>query len=305
MITPMRPNELVDYTAWQTHIDSLMAAGVDGLFCGGSSGEFFGLHREEREVSLRFCRQAVNGRVPVYGNVGCIGTRDTVALARVAEYVGIDVIVVVTPYYLQISQDELTDHYIEVCRAVRLPVLAYNFPAHGGTPLAPATLGRIAAACPNLSGVKDSSGDLALGMAYRDCADDRKLPVLVGPEDLLVAALDTQLAGCVTALANLAPRLFVDLYRAWREGRRGDVDRLQALAKGMFDWVLAHTFPSMIKEAMAMAGRPVGACRKPIGAVPSAARERLAAGLRQLREQGYLDEPTGRGTEPISSPARA
>jgi len=305
MITPMRADELVDYTAWQRHIDWLIAAGVDGLFCGGSSGEFFALHREEREVSLRFCRQAVNGRVPVYGNVGCIGTRDTVALARVAESVGIDVIVVVTPYYLQVSQDELADHYIEVCRAVRLPVLAYNFPAHGATPLAPATLGRIAEACPNLVGVKDSSGDLALGIAYRDCAGDRGLPVLVGPENLLVAALDHQLAGCVTALANIAPRLFVDLYRAWREGRRGDADRLHALVTGMCDWVLAHTFPSMIKEAMAMAGRPVGACRKPIGAVPSAARQRLAAGLRQLREQGYLDEPTGRRTEPISSPARA
>ena len=54
-----------------------------------------------------------------------------------------------------------------------------------------------------------------------------------------------------------------------------------------------------------MIGRPVGACRKPIGAVPPAARERLAAGIQQLREQGYLDEPTGRGTESLSSPARA
>src|SRR5206468_11381614 len=110
MITPMRPNELIDYTAWQTHIDSLIAAGVDGLFCGGSSGEFFALDREEREVTLRFCRQSVNGRVPVYGNVGCITTRDTVSLARVAESVGIDVIVVITPYYLKASQDELVEH---------------------------------------------------------------------------------------------------------------------------------------------------------------------------------------------------
>src|SRR5206468_3959526 len=97
------------------------------------------------------------------------------------------------------------DHYIEVCRAVRLPVLAYNFPHHGATGLAPATLGRIAAACPNLVGVKDSSGDLELGIAYRDCADDRKLPVLVGPENLLIPALDNGLTGSVSGLANIAP----------------------------------------------------------------------------------------------------
>ncbi len=305
MITPFRDDERVDYTAWQNLIDTLIAAGVDGVFCGGSSGEFFALDREQREVGLRFCRQAVNGRVPVYGNVGCITTRDTVSLARVAEAEGVDVLVIVTPYYLKVSQDELADHYIEVCRAVRRPVLAYNFPPHGGTELAPSTLGRIAAACPNLAGVKDSSGVLDLGIAYRDSAPERKLPVLVGPENLIVSALDNGLAGTVTALANIAPRLFVDLYRAWREGRRDEADRLQAVVTGMCGWVLAHTFPSMIKEALAMAGRPAGACRKPIGAVPPAARERLAAGLQLLREQGYLDEPTRPGAESLSSPARA
>lgn len=305
MVTPMRADEGIDYTAWQKHIDRLIAAGVDGVFCGGSSGEFFALDREEREVSLRFCLQAVNGRVPLFGNVGCITTRDTVSLARAVESMGIDVIVVITPYYVKASQDELADHYIEVCRAVPLPVLAYNFPGHGGTGLAPATLGRIAAACPNLAGVKDSSGDLDLAMAYRDCAGERKLPVLIGSEDLIVKALDSGLAGSVNALANVAPRLFVDLYRAYREGRRADAERLQSLAAGMVGWVLAHTFPSMIKEAMAIAGRPAGPCRKPIGEVPPALRESLAAGLQTLREQGYLDEPTRPGTESISSPARA
>jgi len=305
MITPFRDDERIDFSAWQRLIDSLVAAGVDGLFCGGSSGEFFALDAEERQVTLRFCRQAANGHVPVYGNVGCITTRDTVALARVAEAAGVDVLVVVTPYYLKASQDELAEHYIEVCRAVRAPVLAYNFPPHGGTELAPATLGRIAERCENLVGIKDSSGRLDLGVAYRDCAAGRRLLVLVGPENLIVDALDNGLTGTVTALANIAPRLFVDLYRALREGRRDDAGRLQALVTGMCGWVLAHTFPSMLKEAMNMIGRPMGACRKPIGAVPPQARERLGAGIEQLRAEGYIDEPIGRGTESLSSPARA
>jgi 4-hydroxy-tetrahydrodipicolinate synthase len=305
MVTPFREDERIDYDAWQLLIDRLVSAGVDGLFCGGSSGEFFALSMEERQVTLRFCKQAVANRVPFFGNVGCITTRDTITLARAAEADGVDVLVVVTPYYLKASQDELAEHYIEVCRSVRAPVLAYNFPPHGGTELAPATLGRITARCENLVGIKDSSGNLDLGIAYRDVAGDRKMPVLVGPENLIVTALDNGLAGTVTALANIAPRLFVDLYRAYRDGRRADADRLQALVTGMCGWVLAHTFPSMLKEALRMIGRPVGPCRKPIGAVPPEARERLAAGIEQLRAEGYIDEPTGRGTESLSSPARA
>jgi 4-hydroxy-tetrahydrodipicolinate synthase len=305
MVTPFHGDERVDYGAWQCLVDSLIGAGVDGLFCGGSSGEFFALTAEERQVTLRFCRQAVAGRVPLYGNVGCITTRDTFALARVAEAEGVDVLVVVTPYYAKLSQDELADHYIEICHAVHTPVLAYNFPPHGGTELAAETLGRIVARCENLVGIKDSSGNLDLGIAYRDCAPGRTMPVLVGPENLIISALDNRLTGTVTALANIAPRLFVDLYRAWRAGERAEADRLQALVTGMCGWVLAHTFPSMLKEAMRMIGRPMGPCRKPIGAVPPEARDRLAAGIQILREQGYIDEPTGRGTESISSPARA
>jgi 4-hydroxy-tetrahydrodipicolinate synthase len=127
----------------------------------------------------------------------------------------------------------------------------------------------------------------------------------VGPENLIIQALDNRLAGTVTALANIAPRLFVDLYRAYREDRRADAQRLQSLVDSMCDWVLAHTFPGMLKEAMRLAGRPAGVCRKPVGPVPPKAREQLVRGLEILRREGYLDEPTGRGTEPISTPARA
>ena len=229
MMTPFCQDERIDYNAWQSLIDTLIAAGVDGLFCGGSSGEFFALHTRRAEVTLRFCRQAVNGRVPLYGNVGCITTRDTVALARVAEAEGIDIIVVVTPYYLRASQHELADHYIEVCRAVRVPVLAYNFPPHGATGLAPDTLSLIADALPKPRPASRTPAAISTSESPTATAPPAAhMPVLVGPENLIVTALDNGLAGTVTALANIAPRLYVDLYRAYREGRRADADRLQS-----------------------------------------------------------------------------
>src|SRR6202035_1614580 len=103
LVTPFQDDERIDYSAWQTIIDTLIAAGVDGLFAAGSQGESYALGLEERIVALRFCKQAVAGRVTLYGNVGCITTRDTVQLAQQAEAIGIDAIVVVTPYYIQPS----------------------------------------------------------------------------------------------------------------------------------------------------------------------------------------------------------
>ena len=288
LVTPFQPNERIDCGAWQRLIDRMIAAGVHGLFVGGSSGEFYALDPEERAVTLRFCVQAAARRVPLFANVGCITTRETVRLADAAQGMGVDVIVVITPFYVKPTQDELVDHYTEVCRAVRLPVLAYNFPQHGGVELLPETLGRIAARCDNLLGLKDSGGVLEQSVAYRTCAPGREMAVFIGPEAILLEAWQRGCAGAVTACANIAPRLYVDLYRAFREGRAEEARRLQALAAELGEAVGLHTFPGVLKEAMRMVGTPVGDCRKPIGPMPEDARRKLAAVVGHLKGEGCL-----------------
>jgi 4-hydroxy-tetrahydrodipicolinate synthase len=314
LVTPFRADERIDYGAWQALIDAHLAAGVDGLFAGGSSGEFYALDAQERTVMLRFCRQAAAGRVPVYGNVGATTTRATIRLAQAAQADAVDVLVVVTPYYLHPTQEELEEHYVEVCRAVRAPVLAYNFPPHGGVELLPQTLGRIAARCENLAGIKDSSGRLEQTVAYRDAglpsADGQAgrptpLAVFMGNEPLILEALRRGCAGTVSAYANVAPRLFTDLYRAFREGRNEDAGRLQGLVTALAATVRLHTFPSAIKEAMRLAGRPVGLCRRPIGPVPDPASQGIEAAVAALKQEGYIDEPAGGRAESLSAPARA
>jgi 4-hydroxy-tetrahydrodipicolinate synthase len=217
----------------------------------------------------------------------------------------VDVLVVVTPYYLHPTQAEFEEHYVEVCRAVRAPVLAYNFPHHGGVQLLPETLGRIGARCENLVGIKDSSGNLEQTVAYRTCVPGRELAVFMGNEPLNLAAWRQGCVGCVAAYANVAPRLFTDFYRAFREGRKAEAERLQGLVTALAATVSLHTFPSVIKEAMRLAGRPVGLCRRPIGPVPTPASERIEAAVAALKEEGYIDEPAGGRAEPVSAPARA
>jgi len=288
IVTPFRADERIDYNAWQRIIDLLLAAGVHGLFLCGSSGEFHALDFEERTVALRFCRQAAAFRVPVYANVGCVTTRETIRLAQFAQAEGVDVMAVVTPYYARVSQRELLDHYCEVCRSVRLPVIAYNFPQHGGSELLPETVGRIAAACPNFVGIKDASGNLEQTAAYRTCAPGRELTVLVGPETLFLEALQAGCAGAISCAMNIAPKLFLDLYNAFRSGNREEAARLQVLATLLGEAQGLHTFPSPAKEALNMIGIPAGACRKPIEPMPEEARRELSLVLDRLRDEGYI-----------------
>ena len=293
LVTPFRENERIDYTAWQVMIDMLIHSGVHGLFVAGSQGEFYALDMEERTVAMRFCKQAIAGRVPVYANVGCITTRDTVALALQAQALDVDAIVVVTPYYVMPTQQELVEHYVEVCRAVRLPVMAYNFPLHGGVGIEAATITQIARQCRNLIGLKDSSGRLEQAVAYRKAVTDREFLVFTGGDHVLLPALEAGCAGTVTASANLAPRLFVDMYEAFRAGNRSEAARLQALATELGSVILSHTFPAVIKEALAMVGLPMGPCRKPVGHMPPDARRKVAGVLEHLKREGCLPSAVG------------
>ncbi len=287
---------MIDYAAWQLLIDQQIAAGVDGIFATGGQGEFFSLTLEERIVALRFCRQAVNKRVPLYGNVGCVTTRQSIDLAQKAEAEGIDYAVVITPYYIKPTESELVDHYVEICRAVHIPVLAYNIPERTGLELTPAMTARIAAQCENFVGLKDSSGKLDQLPEFVAIGRERPFSVFMGRDHMILPALKLGCAGAVTACANVAPKAFVDLYRAFRQGDLQEAARLQSLIDPLRQAFALHTFPSVVKEAMNRIGLPAGPCRRPVGPMPAEARARLDAVLEKLREERLLPEATA-GTQ--------
>jgi len=286
VITPFREDELIDYSAWQELIEILIASGVHGLFVIGGQGEFFALDEEEREVATRFCVQAVAGRVPVYANVGAVTTRQTIRLAEKAEADGVDYLVIVTPYYVRPSADELVDHYAEVCRSVRVPVLAYNIPERTGVELTPAALRQIAEAQENFVGLKDSSGKLDQIPQYLEA----NLAVFIGRDHMILEGLKRGCVGAVTACANVAPGAFVDLYNAYEAGNLEEAQRLQRLVEPLRQAFSLATFPSVVKEAMKMAGLPAGRCRRPVGPMPVAARAQLTPVLEKLRGEGYIPE---------------
>lgn len=286
LVTPFRQDERIDYQGWQDLIELQISSGVHGLFVIGGQGEFFALTEEEREVAARFCAQTVAGRVPVYANVGAVTTQQTIRLAQMAEAEGVDYLVVITPYYLRPSPEELLEHYTEVCHSVHVPVLAYNIPERTGVELAPATLRRIRELSENFVGLKDSSGKLDQIPDYLAAG----LAVFIGRDHMILAGLERGCVGAVTACANVAPRAFVDLYNAFQAGDLEKAACLQSLVEPLRQAFSLATFPSVVKEAMNMLGLPGGRCRRPVGPMPPEARAKLAVILEKLQEEGYAPE---------------
>ena len=115
--------------------------------------------------------------------------------------------------------------------------------------------------------------------------DIRHLAAFTAADHLCLPALDAGCAGTSTASATVAPRLFVDLHQAFRTGDLVTAGRLQSLASSLG---AVHTSPAVTKEALALLGVPVGRCRKPVGALTTEMRRKLASTLEQLKAAGVL-----------------
>src|SRR5918912_3011329 len=228
MVTPFDERGEVDLTSTEAVVERFIEAGVDGISPLGSTGEFSHLTGEERKRFAEEVVGIVGGRVPLVVGVGSSGTREAVELARHAEGVGADSVLVVSPFYWKASEEGLFRHFAAVAGAVEIPVVVYNLPMLTGIDLSPSLIARIAAECPNVSGLKETVTEYfhTVGVLREVKRVRPDFPVLAGWEDLILPSLLAGADGSICAFANVAPELFVDLVRA---AHKGDLDRAAQL----------------------------------------------------------------------------
>ena len=116
------------------------------------------------------------------------------------------------------------------------------------------------------------------------------ISIFMGRDNIILPGLKMGCVGAVTACANVAPRLFVALYRAFRAGDDATAERLQQLINPLRIAVNSHTFPAVVKEAMQMVGLPAGPCRRPVGPMPVDARTKLGHIIDELKAQGFVSQ---------------
>ncbi|RIX73808.1 4-hydroxy-tetrahydrodipicolinate synthase [Acidovorax cavernicola] len=280
MATPFTADHRLDEARVGELIDSYIRAGVHGISVAGSQGEFFALERDEHIRLLELSMRAIDGRVPLYAGTGGATTRDAIALTQAAEAMGADLALVITPYFVQPTQDELVAHYTAVARATKLPVMLYNNPPRTAVNVLPATLARCMQAADNIVGMKDSGGDLTQSIEYLLTAP-RPALLFSGRDTIALSMMFHGAQGTISPAANVFPELMVRMYDALRAGRHDEALRLSnvfAPLRAAWAW---GSFPVVIKEAMTLAGRSAGPTRPPVAALP----EKVRADLRAVVER--------------------
>jgi len=295
MVTPFDKQGEIHLGAAEAVVEWFIEAGVEGISPLGSTGEFSHLTGEERKRFAKRVVEIVGGRVPLVVGVGAAGTREAVELARHAESVGVDAVLIVSPFYWKVGEEALFKHFAAVAESVQIPVLVYNLPMLTGVDLSPTLIARIAAECPNVSGLKDTVTEYLHTVAVlREVKRVRPdFAVLSGWEDLIFPSLLAGADGSICAFANMAPGLFVDLVRS---ARGGELERAAELHRRVLSLVTLGVYSdppiSAIKLAMQILGVPISpAVRGPALPVSQEAHENIEdilrdAGLLAVREVG-------------------
>ena len=215
LVTPFRDGA-VDEAALIGLVNWHVAEGSHGIVAVGTTGETPTLSHEEHEHCIEVIVKTAAGRIPVIAGAGSNNTDESVRLMRFAAKVGADAALVVTPYYNKPSQRGLYHHYRTLHDAVDLPIIIYNIPGRSVVDMTPATMGELAR-LPRIIGVKDATGDVTR------VSDQR---ISCGTEFLQLSGEDASALGfnahggrgCISVVANIAPRLSAEFQQAMLAG---------------------------------------------------------------------------------------
>ncbi|MDR3588793.1 MAG: 4-hydroxy-tetrahydrodipicolinate synthase [Negativicutes bacterium] len=265
LVTPMHDNEKINESQLRAQVNRLIAAGVHGLFPLGTNGEVYALTTEEKLAVIKIVVEENRGRLPVYAGTGCISTGETIALSQKAQDLGVDVLSIVSPYFVAVSQDDIYNHYSSIARSVDLPIVLYNMPARTGNNIDYTTVRKLAGH-KNIVGVKDSSGNFDNTLRYIEDTD-RRLSVMAGNDSLILWTLLAGGSGAIAGCSNVFPELIVSIYTLWQAGNIEDANIQQRKLRPLRDVMKLGNPNSVVKRAMNLLGFPVGPAREPVRGV--------------------------------------
>jgi 4-hydroxy-tetrahydrodipicolinate synthase len=276
--TPMQSDESLDLPRLRWYLDRLIAAGVHGVFVLGTNSEFYALDENEKQQVIATAVAHVNRRVPIFAGTGAETTREAIRLTKMAEREGANGVSVITPYFVNPSQQEIVDHYRRIAESTSLPVLLYNNPSMtGGVRLEVDSVGRLANIT-NIAGIKDSSGDLQNTNEYLRVVPD-SFAVLQGRDTIILPSLLFGARGAVPASANIAPAVCVEIYEAFQRGDQTAAMAAQLRLNPLRLSLTLGTAPGGVKAALALMGLSIGPSRAPVGPLSPEKQKQMRAVL--------------------------
>lgn len=275
LITPFDEAGNVNYAKLRELINMHIEHGTDAILILGTTGETPALSEEEQDEIVRTSVAEAAGRIPIIANSGTNNTEKSIAKSIKYQDMGVDGLLVITPYYNKPNPSGMIEHFYKIADNVNIPVYIYNVPARTGICIDANIVAELSQH-PNIAGIKEASGDMSYVAKLSTLIGD-DFNIYSGNDDITIALMSMGGAGAVSVWANLMPDKVKEMTHAYLEGRTEEARKMQLQYLNLINALFCETNPVPIKEIMNMNGMGVGNCRLPLGRISGANRRVLSS----------------------------
>ena len=282
LVTPFKKDESIDYIKLRELIDFQIENNTDAIIIAGTTGEAATLSYTEHLSIIEECVDHVNGRIPVIAGTGSNCTKTAITMSKEAENLGVDGLLIVTPYYNKTTQKGLVNHYSKISEKVNIPIILYNVPSRTGMNIEINTIKELVENCDNIKGIKEASGNINNIAEIKEQLGD-KIKVYSGNDDQIVPILSLGGVGVISVIANILPKKTHDLVMNYLNGNINQSKQEQLKMLKLIKALFKETNPIPIKKAMEKLNMINGTLREPLIEIEEEHEKQL---IKEMRKYG-------------------
>ena len=253
---------------------------VDSIIVCGTTGEASTMLEEERLKTIECAVKVANGRIPIIAGTGSNNTKAVIEMNKKVEKLGVDGVLIVTPYYNKTTQEGLIQHYTEIANNTDLPIILYNVPGRTGVNIKPETACELSK-IENIVAIKEASGDLSqIAKTAHLCGEN--LNIYSGNDDQVIPILSLGGIGVISVLSNIKPKYTHDMCDSFFNKETEKAAKMQLDAIELINALFAEVNPIPVKEALNIIGYNFGIPRLPLIKISEKNREILEKCIKAL-----------------------
>lgn len=252
----------IDFDKLKELVEWQISEGTDAIIICGTTGEASTMTEGEKKETIKFTVDIVNGRVPVIAGTGGNNTKTSIEMSKYAESIGVDGLLVITPYYNKTNTKGLFKHFEAINNAVKTPIILYNVPSRTGMNITPNDLLKLSELS-NVVAIKEASANInQISRMKALCGD--KIDIYSGNDDQIIPIMAVGGIGVISVLANVIPKDIHNITELFLNGNIAEALSLQLKVLELNDMLFIETNPIPVKTALNLMGLNVGDLRLPL-----------------------------------------
>ena len=277
IVTPMLDDGNINFDALGQIIEFQIKNKTDAIITCGTTGEAATMSEDERYAVIKYTVEKVAGRIPVIAGTGSNNTEHALKMSKAAQNLGVDALLIVTPYYNKTTQIGLVKHYTEIAKNTELPIILYNVP---GRTIRPETYLELSKHH-NIVAVKEANGDISsIAKTISLCGDN--LAVYSGNDDQIIPILSLGGLGVISVFANVCPLECHEINQKYFDGKLSEARDLFFKANDLMNMLFCDVNPIPVKETMNLLGFDCGNCRLPLVSLSAKNKENLITAMKNF-----------------------